>query len=178
MKKLLLAGVLCALPILSHAKTTVNVSDFDGTVTVSTTATWVECPKSKLTCPLVGYSWSKNLPDNVALAVEISDFYTNQYYGMNTLRLNIDGEIISLNKLVPHKPTTFSRLDLTNSTQSIDFFEIPMDKLKEFNQAESIKMQLVTDKQIFDMVYKGGKKQTKAHKSLDEFLNTVEKSSQ
>ncbi|MGP1605761.1 MAG: hypothetical protein ACTTG4_05100 [Moraxella sp.] len=181
MKNLFLLSVLMlsamtAMP--SVAKTNVSKSDFDDSVTISTQPSWVECPQSKLMCPLVGYAWGDGdaIDRYAVLVIEISDSLLKSYQSIERLKLNIDGDITELSKLTPNGTTSYSHDQV--SAISRDYFIIPLDKLKSFESATSVKMQVTTNKNLYNMIYKGGKKQTRAYKMLPEFLSAVKENIQ
>ncbi|MCG6611840.1 hypothetical protein GHF68_19695, partial [Acinetobacter baumannii] len=94
MKKLLAAGLL-SLGLVGCATTSglapkVTTSGFDGSKRVFIDGHSVAC--DQMVCPLIGAIWLSNNPNLVGLKISV----INSIVSINSVDLNIDGEIIKL----------------------------------------------------------------------------------
>lgn len=176
MKKFITAILLSTLSTFSYAglfdfKAKTTVSDFDGKVSVDMQPTWTTC-KGFTVCPLIGYSWLKNDPSNFMLIVEINDSLAKKYYSIDTLKFNIDGDIIEL-KAFGDGRTRFSNSSI--STVSRNYFIAPMELTERILNAKSVKVRVTGNDSLFDSTLVGEGKETGALKYLKVFLEEVKK---
>lgn len=180
MKKLFIACTLFFTTALSSAnagmfdlKAKTTTSDFDGKTMVTMQPTGFTCKQWTFICPMLGYAWFKDLPDEIVLRVQVLDMAKKDYYQIKSFRMNIDGEIIQF-PFFGDGLTSYDH-DSAAMTTSTNTFKAPFDLTKKLNDAKSVKIQIITNNGIFEDVMKGGDKQTKADKYLQVFLDEVAK---
>lgn len=180
MKKLFIACTLFFTTALSSAnagmfdlKAKTTTSDFDGKTMVTMEPTGLTCKQKTFICPMLGYGWFKDIPDELALRVQIIDMANHDYYSIKKFKMNIDGEIIEF-PFFGDGTTNFDHTG-TTMTYSTNIFKAPFELTDKIKNSKSVKIQIITNNGIFEDVLIGSDKQTKADKYLQVFLDEVAK---
>lgn len=179
MKRLLLAITTTAIISLSttaHAflspKVITKKDDFDGSTIVHAEETGLLCSGNWFApCPLIGFGYMTNHPEHFVLSAQMMDSTTKNYYNINKIAINIDGEIKTFDAI---STTKFEHSSLTNTYLSTQTFALPLAYLDELNNGKDIKVRVSTDKGNFDGAFKGGKKKSVAEKQFPEFYKAVQ----
>jgi hypothetical protein len=165
MKKILAASLLC-LGLVGCATTTgsapkVSSSGFDGSKRVFIDGHSVAC--DQMACPLIGAIWSSNNPNLVGLKISV----INTIVSINSVDLNIDGEII---KLRENTLTDFSTGTLLESSKVfVSDFSV-VDKIINSKRAW---IRVNTSKGLIENPIIDGTKDSKAYHALKRFKDQV-----
>ncbi|MDO4895001.1 hypothetical protein [Moraxella sp.] len=143
--------------------------DFDGSTSVHIAETSLYCGMS-FECPLVGFSWGNNTQQYLGVHIQFIDMFSKNFYNINRLSINIDGNIENFDAI----KTTSHQTDST-SYQSLQTFLVPADYIEKLNNGKDIKIRVSTNKGNYDGVFKGGKKPSKAEKFYPSFYTEVKK---
>ncbi|MDC4945272.1 hypothetical protein OHW01_18920 [Acinetobacter baumannii] len=165
MKKLL-AAVLIGLGLMGCATTSglapkVTTSGFDGSKRVFIDGHSVAC--DQMVCPLIGAIWLSNNPNLVGLKISV----INSIVSINSVDLNIDGEII---KLRENTLTDFSTGTLLESSKVFVTDLTVVDKILNSKRAW---IRVNTSKGLIENPIIDGSKDSKAYHALKRFKNQV-----
>lgn len=165
MKKLLAAGLL-SLGLVGCATTSglapkVTTSGFDGSKRVSIEGHGVAC--DQMACPLIGAIWSSNNPNLVGLKISV----INTIVSINSVDLNIDGEII---KLKENTLTDFSTGTLLESSK---VFVTDLSVVDKIINSKKAWIRVNTSKGLIENPIIDGTKDSKAYHALKRFKNQV-----
>ncbi|CAM0732492.1 hypothetical protein L2634_08855 [Acinetobacter baumannii] len=168
MKKILAAGLI-GLGLVGCATTSglapkVTTSGFDGSKRVFIDGHSVAC--DQMACPLIGAIWLSNNPNLVGLKISV----INSIVSINSVDLNIDGEII---KLRENTLTDFSTGTLLESSKVFVTDLTVVDKILNSKRAW---IRVNTSKGLIENPIIDGTKDSKAYHALKRFkdqLSTV-----
>ncbi|EOW8919580.1 hypothetical protein ACQ0WU_003819, partial [Acinetobacter baumannii] len=165
MKKLLAAGLL-SLGLVGCATTSglapkVTTSGFDGSKRVFIDGHSVAC--DQMVCPLIGAIWLSNNPNLVGLKISV----INSIVSINSVDLNIDGEII---KLRENTLTDFSTGTLLESSKVFVTDLTVVDKILNSKRAW---IRVNTSKGLIENPIIDGSKDSKAYHALKRFKDQV-----
>lgn len=173
MKKLCLTMLLLAFvpsaQAFLKAKPQTILDDFDGSTRVSISTGGLDCKSVKL-CPMIGFGWSSNTPNELIILTQMFDIWTKQYFDIQKLQININGEIKSFDSI---GSTDFS--SDASATYSKKGFVIPIEYKDIFEHGNNLKIRLVTDKGSFDGNFTGGKRPSVAEKNFILFVEELAK---
>ncbi|HAV4098877.1 hypothetical protein [Acinetobacter baumannii] len=165
MKKLLATGLL-SLGLVGCATTSglapkVTTSGFDGSKRVFIDGHSVAC--DQMVCPLIGAIWLSNNPNLVGLKISV----INSIVSINSVDLNIDGEII---KLRENTLTDFSTGTLLESSKVFVTDLTVVDKILNSKRAW---IRVNTSKGLIENPIIDGSKDSKAYHALKRFKDQV-----
>ncbi len=178
MNKLLL-GLFC-IAILSGCATTsgtsakTEVSSFDGSKRVSVLPHGSACINSYMTCALLGFTWTDKKPSQANVLVQITEPVNGgNYHAIATTRLNIDGDIITLNPNLGDR-NHFDYDSVFKKTSRL--YDVPMSTLERIKASKNTKIQVVADGALIEGDFKNSGDSTKAYYAMLRFLEQVEAS--
>lgn len=182
MKKII-AGALLALMMTGCATTSgleakTSVSTFDGAKSVTIPAHGMNCTKG-LVCDMIGFSWSSKLPDLSGFMVEIKDLNgggNSKFYPIKVVKLNIDGEIVTLKPLIAGDGSKFDFDRTTLFKTTTRSYEAPISLLDKIKASNTTKTQIIAEGAVFEDVLKDSDKNSKAYYAMLRFLEQVEAS--
>lgn len=151
------------------AKAQTTIDDFDGSSRVSIRTGGLDCKQSVL-CPMIGFGWSSNTADKLIIHGEMFDIWTKQYFNIQKLQININGDIKSFDSIGVTDFTSDA-----SATYSKQGFFLPIEYKEIFKNEKNIKMRLVTDKGSFDGAFTGGKRPSVAEKNFTLFVEELAK---
>lgn len=164
MKKFLLIGLF--LGFTGCATTTglapkVTSSGFDGSKRVSIEGHGVAC--DQMLCPLIGANWSSNTPNLVGLKISVM----NGLVSINSVDLNIDGEIIKL------RENTLTDFSTDTVVESSKIFVTDLTVVDKIINAKSAWIRVNTNKGLIENPIIDGSKDSKAYHALKRFKDQL-----
>lgn len=164
MKKFLLIGLF--LGFTGCATTTglapkVTSSGFDGSKRVSIEGHGVAC--DQMLCPLIGANWSSNTPNLVGLKISVM----NGLVSINSVDLNIDGEIIKL------RENTLTDFSTDTVVESSKIFVTDLTVVDKIINAKRAWIRVNTNKGLIENPIIDGSKDSKAYHALKRFKDQL-----
>lgn len=164
-----LAGCATTSGLSAHSE----VSNFDGSRTVSIDPHGTWCGMRMNPCAMVGAQWNSAHPDSAFLDIEM----IWQYTGIEGAEVNIGGQIT---RLTPSKyPTQFSNVDPGSAwgpmlRQSDQSFVVPLALIREMATAPDVRIRVDTTEGYDDGVIISPEHDSKAYYALQRFLAKVD----
>ncbi|EOE6711148.1 hypothetical protein ACKSBH_003640 [Acinetobacter baumannii] len=165
MKKLLTA-CLISLGLVGCATTSgtapkVSTSGFDGSKRVSIDGHGVAC--DQMVCPLIGAIWSSNSHNLVGLKISV----INSIVAINSVDLNVDGEIIKL------RESTLTDFSNDIVLESSKVFVTDLSTVDKILNSKRAWIRVNTSKGLIENPIIDGSKDSKAYHALKRFKDQV-----
>lgn len=168
MKRLLIAGLFGFGLVLSGCSTTSGlsaqtaVSGFDGKKHVRIAPHGAAC--TSMICPAVGAVWIEEAPDLVGLSFEV----VNDIRSINSVELNIDGEIVKL------KNTDLTRFNTDIGVSSAKTYTTDFKVVDRIINSKRTWVRLNTSKGYVEAAIIDNGKDSKAFHALKRFKQQVD----
>ena len=173
-KRLIGLGLIISLAGCATApvqEATTEVSSFDGSTKVFMMPETFKCVNSFTTCASIGFAWQSTYPEEASVFLEVTDHaVAGSYHPIRSVRLNIDGEIVSL------KQSPVSMNDFKNSSgnyQTRLTFIAPVALLEKIKSSKDTKMQILSEGAVIEDGFKTSEENNKAYQAMLNFLVKV-----
>ncbi|WP_314972844.1 hypothetical protein [Comamonas testosteroni] len=146
---------------------TTSYSGFDNANVVTIRPHGNAC--AEMVCTGLGAQWSAKTPETALLMVTI----TNEYRGIMSAQLNIDGQVVTLKKTM-----TATAMDAAGGIrQSTQTFVVPMSLVKGITSSKRTWLRVQTTEGSYENAVIDGEQDSKAFHALKRFLASVEQAS-